>query len=419
LHENQTRGGVKGKMSYLAPEQLFDKPVDGRTDVFQLGICLHELLTGHRLFKGAGDHQRAVAVLEQPIPRPSELEPSLPPVVDEVILWALERDPERRPATADDFRRALESAALEVGQMSGHDLGGWMKSALADRLTERTTFERQCVAEMREGRSASGEAPAAHLRSVSGTSPPPAGAPGSQPGMAEVRLLPVQQRVGLSPAPDDGDSHSRYQQYQPQSGSNALPSTVASGRRLTAALVGFGVLLAVGIGIAWRVGGDGRPAAGAESAASKTTEAAARSGDAPATAPPPVVQPLQPATPGAADAAVRFEVAVTVVPSAATIELDGVEVGRGAFRTTLPVDGTRHILTVRADGYEEVGLDFTDRPPPARVVLDRARPARAGARPTRRPPPTARRPQRSRVEPPRTQDRESVITDNPDPWAEE
>ncbi len=420
LHEHQTRGGVKGKMSYLAPEQLFDKPVDGRTDVFQLGICLHELLTGHRLFKGTGDHQRAVAVLEQPIPRPSELEPSLPPVVDEVILWALERDPERRPATADDFRRALESAALEVGQMSGHDLGGWMKTALADRLTERTTFERQCVAEMREGRSASGEVPASHLRSVSGTSPPPPAA--SQPGMAEVRALPVQQHIALSPAPNEGDSHSQYQQYQPHSGSNAMPPTMASGRRLTVGLVGFGVLLAAGIGIAWSVGGDDQPAGAepAESAESKSTDVAvgarAAPSDAPS-APPPVVQPLQRSAP--AGAAARFEVAVTVVPTAAIIELDGVEVGRGGFRTTLPVDGTRHILTVRADGYEEVGLDFTDRPPPARVVLDRARPSGAGARrPARRPPPTIKRPER-RGEPPRTRDREPAVTDNPDPWAGE
>ncbi len=342
-----------------------------------------------------------------------------------MILWALERDPERRPATADDFRRALEAAALEVGQMSGHDLGGWMKTALADRLTERTTFERQCVAEMREGRSASVEAPAAHLRSVSGTSPPPAsapgsqapaGPPGSQPGMAEVRALPVQQRVGLSPAPNEGDSHSQYQQYQPQSGSRPVPPTVASGRRLTIGLVGFGVLLAAGIGIAWRVGGQAQPASGAESAASKSAQAAG-AGDAPATAPPPVVQPLQPAAPGGA--AARFDVAVTVVPSAATIELDGVQVGRGEFRTTLPVDGTRHILTVRADGYEAVGLDFIDRPPPARVVLDRARPAQAGARPARRPPTTVKRPVRPRVEAPRTQEREPAVTDNPDPWAEE
>jgi hypothetical protein len=193
---------------------------------------------------------------------------------------------------------------------------------------------------------------------------------------------------------------------------------------LTVGLVGFSVLLAAGIGIAWGVGSDDQPAAAEpeESAATSSTGVAVGARVAPSdapTAPPPVVQPLQPSAPAGAEAAARFEVAVTVVPAAAIIELDGVEVGRGGFRTTLPVDGTRHILTVRADGYEEVGLDFTDRPPPARVVLDRARPSGAGARrPARRPPPTIKRPER-RVEPPRTQDREPAVTDNPDPWAGE
>ena len=53
LSEGQTRAGaLKGKMSYLSPEQVKDEPIDGRTDVFQLGICLHEMLTGRRLFRG-------------------------------------------------------------------------------------------------------------------------------------------------------------------------------------------------------------------------------------------------------------------------------------------------------------------------------------------------------------------------------
>jgi len=212
-----------------------------------------------------------------------------------------------------------------------------------------------------------------------------------------------------------------------------VPPMVASGRRLTAALVGFAVLLAAGIAIAWTVGGDEQPASGAESekAGSESEKAGPESEkagpesagsteaapDAPSPAPPPVVQPPS------AGVASRFDVAVTVVPATAIIELDGVEVGRGAFRTTLPVDGTRHILTVRADGYEEVGLDFTDRPPPPRVVLDRARdaPARAGTRPGRRPAATSggKRPVRQRAEPPRTQDREPAVTDNPDPWAQD
>ena len=171
LLDGETRGGVKanvkGKMSYLAPEQLYDKPIDGRADVFQLGICLHEFLTGTRLFRAETDEKRVLAVLQQPIPAPSEIVPSLPKQLDDVVLWALERDPEQRPETADDFRRALELAVEDVGSVSGADLGGWMRSAFAERLRERSRFERQCVAEMRAGRTQSGEMPA--TRAASGS----------------------------------------------------------------------------------------------------------------------------------------------------------------------------------------------------------------------------------------------------------
>ena len=82
LLDGDTRGGakvnVKGKMSYLAPEQLYDKPVDGRADVFQLGICLHEFLTGTRLFRAETDEKRVMAVLRQPIPAPARSCPRCP-----------------------------------------------------------------------------------------------------------------------------------------------------------------------------------------------------------------------------------------------------------------------------------------------------------------------------------------------------
>src|SRR5262249_35194442 len=106
LGEGYTQAGaLKGKMSYLAPEQIEDLPVDGRTDIFQLGICLHELLTGQRLFTGESDHQKMLAVMEKEIPVPSSIAPEVPPELDRVTLWALERNPDRRPQNADLLRR--------------------------------------------------------------------------------------------------------------------------------------------------------------------------------------------------------------------------------------------------------------------------------------------------------------------------
>jgi len=64
-----------------------------------------------------------------------------------------------------------------------------------------------------------------------------------------------------------------------------------------------------------------------------------------------------------------FVVAVTAVPAKAELELDGERVGRGRLRRSLPVDHEKHVLRVTADGFEPRVLEFTDRPPPARVVL--------------------------------------------------
>jgi serine/threonine protein kinase len=419
LHEGHTRGGIKGKMSYLAPEQLYDQPVDGRTDVFQLGICLHELLTGQRLFKGDSDQQRAVAVLERPIPPPSDIVPTLPPVLDEVVMWSLQRDPNRRPASADEFRRALEGAAGKIGSFSGHDLGGWMKSTFADRLAERTQFERQCVAEMREGRSASSDKLAASRE----TGPRPGGlrvagplpaAAESQEGMAAVQPLAVRGRIpSLSPPPTGSDSRPAYHGYSPHGISQSPPPATESPGWKMAGLVGVGILMLAGVAVAWTMGGS-----------SSETATAQPPSAAPATSPaPPAEQPTATSSTPSSDPAASagsFEVEVTVIPARASIVLDGVEVGRGSYRATLPRDGTRHIMSVQADGYEEVGLEFTDQPPASRVELDPVRgqaERRASPRPARRlqtGPAAGKKAVRTRV--PDAEPDES-LTDNPDPWA--
>src|SRR5262249_37017607 len=69
--EEKKTGVVKGKVSYLAPEQVRQKPLDHRVDVFALGAVLHEMLTGVRLFQARNDVRRFKQLLEQPIPPPS------------------------------------------------------------------------------------------------------------------------------------------------------------------------------------------------------------------------------------------------------------------------------------------------------------------------------------------------------------
>ncbi len=106
----RTRAGVlKGKLAYMSPEQVREKPLDRRSDLFALGAVFHELLTGRRLFLGSGDFETLNKVLRAPIPRPSELNPGVPAALDQIVLRALQRDPERRFQWASEMGQALEA----------------------------------------------------------------------------------------------------------------------------------------------------------------------------------------------------------------------------------------------------------------------------------------------------------------------
>jgi serine/threonine-protein kinase len=105
---------VAGKYNYMAPEQIRGEPVDGRADLFALGIILYELTVGKRLFRGRPE-QVIRLVLDEPIPKPTELRPDFPASLERIILRALERDPARRYQTARDLRTDLMAWLAESG----------------------------------------------------------------------------------------------------------------------------------------------------------------------------------------------------------------------------------------------------------------------------------------------------------------
>lgn len=126
---------VKGKLAYLAPEQLNGQATDRRADVWALATCLHEFLTGRRLF-GTGAPSAVIAgVLVQPIRAPSASRADVPAELDAIVLAALERDVERRTPSAEafarDLRGFLDRLPLRVGQ-----------NVLGDFLLERFGAQR-------------------------------------------------------------------------------------------------------------------------------------------------------------------------------------------------------------------------------------------------------------------------------------
>ena len=100
-------GGLAGKAAYMSPEQCRGRSVDRRSDVFALGIVLHELLTGQRLYKRDNHIQSIRAITEDTPGAPSNANPEVPPELDAVVLKALAQQPDARYATALQLQKAL------------------------------------------------------------------------------------------------------------------------------------------------------------------------------------------------------------------------------------------------------------------------------------------------------------------------
>jgi hypothetical protein len=101
-------GRVRGKLAYLAPEQVRGDEVDGRSDVFALGVVLWEMLTGRRLFAGENEFQTMRNVLSGPVILPSVQRTEVPGSLDAIVARALERDLARRFPSAQAMAEELE-----------------------------------------------------------------------------------------------------------------------------------------------------------------------------------------------------------------------------------------------------------------------------------------------------------------------
>jgi serine/threonine protein kinase len=106
-------GVVKGKFSYMSPEQCTNAPLDRRSDVFALGILLYELTTRTHLFTGANDYEVMRQIVDGPIPRPSTRVPGYPPELEAIVMRALAQHPADRYPTARALQSDLEELARE------------------------------------------------------------------------------------------------------------------------------------------------------------------------------------------------------------------------------------------------------------------------------------------------------------------
>jgi eukaryotic-like serine/threonine-protein kinase len=118
--ESKTQAGtLKGKYGYMSPEQVVGQPVDGRSDLFAVGVVLAEMLMGRRLFTAPNDLDVLLMVRDARVERLGRYCRDLPPALDRIVRRALKKDPAERFATAAGFRDALSDYLYETGQRVG------------------------------------------------------------------------------------------------------------------------------------------------------------------------------------------------------------------------------------------------------------------------------------------------------------
>jgi serine/threonine-protein kinase len=137
-----TRAGViKGKLSYLSPEQVMGDVLDGRSDLFALGIVLWELLTGKRLFVAEGDNEFQVLKMIEScnsyVKPPSTYNPEVSKELDAIVMQALSRDPKKRFQSGEEMGRALRKLlAVQYSDFGPSDLSIFVKKLFHDLIVE-------------------------------------------------------------------------------------------------------------------------------------------------------------------------------------------------------------------------------------------------------------------------------------------
>jgi serine/threonine-protein kinase len=213
-------GTIKGKFGYMAPEYIIGS-IDARADLFAVGVIAHELLTNRPLFSVADDMETLRRVRSMPLQPPSRGNPNVPPEIDDVVMTALARDPNRRWQHATALRTALTTLTKRLGLVcTNRQVVEWIAWAFeqtkphgtqrppAAGLTEDTDLSHPSVLLEPPTRSERLRPEAAAASSQMMTQPVilPPGSPGAAPAGTPSRPLATQPAYeGLAQAPRSTD----------------------------------------------------------------------------------------------------------------------------------------------------------------------------------------------------------------------
>jgi serine/threonine protein kinase len=137
-------GALKGKISYMSPEQARGSAIDRRSDIFSLGIVLWEMVTTQRLYRGENDLATLQLIITQPARPPSAVRDDIPAELERIILRALAQDPADRYQTAAELGADLDELAREqklkqtssalsasISELFAPELGAWREARAA------------------------------------------------------------------------------------------------------------------------------------------------------------------------------------------------------------------------------------------------------------------------------------------------
>ncbi|WP_437595868.1 protein kinase domain-containing protein [Sorangium sp. So ce590] len=338
---NTESGTFKGKLTYMAPEQVTaGKTADRRADIFAVGVVFWELLAGRRLFEGD-----QISVMHQlllgKIPRLSTVVPGIPIALDQIAAKALEREPSKRFATAQEMCDVLESYL----QWSGEDirsefLGACMRGIFSEN---RATIRQQIKAQIERVTSSllMSEAPGpVTLSGIGLAAGPSSSRSGSRlPYVGEPSSSGLDRASGLAGASGLERGSGLGRPRTPVSDSVSLRATTTvpastSRRSYLIGATGLAALIAV--------------AGGALHVASKR---------APVAEPPVAAAAARGAEAGGAvekkpDEGPKVSVVIASDPPDATVSWKGKMLGKTPLKTELPV-GTQVVVVSRSDCFDE------------------------------------------------------------------
>lgn len=180
---DQTRAGeIKGKLSYMSPEQGMGKVLDERSDLFTLGVVLYEWITGYKLFTGENEMAILKSIIDGRIYPPSYFREDVPEAVEDILMKALAKDRDERYQTAREMQYEVQAwlNSQEFVPSNSH-LANFMRQLFADEIEK----ERAALARAAQERKRK--------------TPPPL-PPGAQPGDAVGKVKGAGADEGPSPA---------------------------------------------------------------------------------------------------------------------------------------------------------------------------------------------------------------------------